>query len=54
MGLDPSNKSRLTERELPQFTGETLFDHLARAVCQAWLEVDTGTMLRPRRFQAID
>jgi hypothetical protein len=35
MGLDPSIKSRLTERELPQFTGETLFDHLARAVCAA-------------------
>jgi len=35
MSLDPSVKSRLTEHSLPHFTGDTFFDHLARAVCTA-------------------
>ena len=29
------SKNRLTERSLPLFTGETLFDRIARAVCRA-------------------
>jgi hypothetical protein len=35
MALDPSHKSRLTEKSLRHFTGDTFFDHLARAVCVA-------------------
>lgn len=35
MSLDPSVKSRLTGHQLPHFAGDTFFDHLARAVCQA-------------------
>ena len=33
--LDRSSRNRLTERLLPQFPGETLFDRLARSVCRA-------------------
>lgn len=35
MTFDPASKSRLTTHDLGRFTGETLFDRLARAVCQA-------------------
>ncbi len=33
--MDRSSKNRLTENLLPQFAGDTLFDRIARAVCQA-------------------
>jgi SAM-dependent methyltransferase len=33
--MDRSSRNRLTERLLPQFPGETLFDRLARTVCRA-------------------
>ena len=33
--LDRSSKNRLTERMLPRFSGTTLFDNIARAVCRA-------------------
>jgi SAM-dependent methyltransferase len=33
--MDRSSRNRLTERLLPQFPGETLFDRVARAVCRA-------------------
>lgn len=33
--MDRSSKNRLTDRLLPQFPGEGLFDRIARAVCQA-------------------
>lgn len=33
--LDPSSRNRLTERNLPLFPGDTLFDKIARAVCRA-------------------
>lgn len=33
--LDRSSRNRLTERLLPQFAGDTLFDAIARAVCRA-------------------
>ena len=33
--LDRSSRNRLTERLIPQFLGETLFDRLARTVCRA-------------------
>lgn len=33
--LDRSSRNRLTERLLPQFSGDTLFDRLARCVCRA-------------------
>ncbi|MCM2265989.1 MAG: SAM-dependent methyltransferase [Desulfuromonadales bacterium] len=33
--MDRSSRSRLTERLLPQFAGDTLFDAIARAVCRA-------------------
>lgn len=33
--MDRSSRNRLTERNLHQFTGETLFDRIARAVCRA-------------------
>ena len=35
MTMDRSSRNRLTERLLPQFPGETLFDRLARCVCRA-------------------
>lgn len=33
--LDRSSKNRLTEKLLPRFSGSTLFDRIARAVCRA-------------------
>lgn len=33
--MDRSSKNRLTERLLPQFPGEALFDRIARTVCRA-------------------
>src|SRR5512133_1811078 len=33
--MDRSSKNRLTERLLPQFPGEGLFDRIAQAVCRA-------------------
>ena len=33
--IDPSSRNRLTEKLLPRFSGETLFDRIARAVCRA-------------------
>ena len=33
--LDRSSTNRLTERLLPRFTGDTLFDRVARTVCRA-------------------
>jgi SAM-dependent methyltransferase len=33
--MDRSSRNRLTEKLLPQFSGETLFDAIARAVCRA-------------------
>lgn len=33
--FDTGSKSRLTEHDLPRFTGDTLFDRIARAVCRA-------------------
>lgn len=33
--MDPSSRNRLTEKLIPQFAGETLFDRIARAVCRA-------------------
>ncbi len=33
--MDRSSRNRLTEKILPQFSGETLFDAIARAVCRA-------------------
>lgn len=33
--LSHSSRARLTRRALPRFPGETLFDRLARAVCEA-------------------
>jgi SAM-dependent methyltransferase len=33
--MDRSSKNRLTEKLLPQFPGESLFDRIARAVCRA-------------------
>jgi hypothetical protein len=35
MSLDPSSRDRLTPRQHEFFPGDTLFDHLARAVCDA-------------------
>jgi hypothetical protein len=34
-GLDRSSRNRLTERLLPHFAGDTLFEAIARAVCLA-------------------
>ncbi len=33
--MDRSSRNRLTEKLLPQFTGDSLFDRIARAVCRA-------------------
>jgi hypothetical protein len=33
--FDRGSRSRLTRRDLPRFAGETLFDRVARVVCQA-------------------
>src|SRR5262245_20936859 len=34
-GLDRASRNRLTERLLPRFAGDSLFDNIARAVCRA-------------------
>lgn len=44
--LDKSSRNRLTERLLPQFAGDTLFDAIARAVCRA------GCLPRKELFEA--
>jgi hypothetical protein len=44
--LDPSSKSRLTPQQASNFQGDTLFDRLARAVCQA------GVLPRKELFEA--
>jgi SAM-dependent methyltransferase len=33
--FDPGSRNRLTERDLPRFPSDSLFDKLARAVCRA-------------------
>ena len=35
MSFDPSSRSRLTRHDLPRFQGTTLFDRVARALCEA-------------------
>lgn len=35
MSFSPGSRNRLTERDLPRFPGESLFDKVARAVCRA-------------------
>ena len=35
MSFKPSSRGRLTARDLDRFPGATLFDRVARAVCQA-------------------
>lgn len=44
--MDRSSRNRLNDRLLPQFSGETLFDKLARAVCRA------GCLPRKELFEA--
>lgn len=44
--LDRSSRNRLTEKLLPHFTGNTLFDAIARAVCRA------GCLPRKELFEA--
>lgn len=44
--MDRSSRNRLTEKLLPQFAGDTLFDRIARAVCQA------GCLPRKELFEA--
>lgn len=44
--MDPSSKSRLTEKQLENFPGDTLFDRIARAVCRA------GTLPAKELFEA--
>ncbi len=44
--MNRSTKNRLTEKELFLFTGDTLFDRLARAVCRA------GTLPRKELYEA--
>ena len=44
--MKKSTKSRLTERQLAAFSGDTLFDKLARAVCRA------GTLPGKELFEA--
>lgn len=44
--LNPSSKSRLTEKQLENFSGGSLFDRIARAVCQA------GTLPAKELFEA--
>ena len=34
-GFSPSSKARLTSHDLPRFAGDTLFDRIGRAVCEA-------------------
>jgi hypothetical protein len=35
VSFNPGNRSRLTRHDLPRFTGTTLFDRVARALCEA-------------------
>lgn len=35
MSFDPKSRSKLTPRDLPRFSGNTLFHGIARAVCEA-------------------
>jgi len=44
--MDRSSRNRLTERLLPRFPGEELFDRIARAVCRA------GCLPRKELFEA--
>ncbi len=44
--MDRSSRNRLTERLLPRFPGDTLFDRIARAVCRA------GCLPRKELFEA--
>jgi hypothetical protein len=44
--MNRSTKNRLTEKELFLFTGDTLFDRIARAVCRA------GTLPRKELYEA--
>jgi len=44
--MDRSSRNRLTERLLPRFPGESLFDRIARAVCRA------GCLPRKELFEA--
>ena len=44
--MDRSSRNRLTEKLLPQFAGDTLFEAIARAVCRA------GCMPRKELYEA--
>jgi SAM-dependent methyltransferase len=44
--MDRSSRNRLTERHLDRFTGDTLFDRIARSVCRA------GCLPRKELFEA--
>lgn len=44
--MDRSSRNRLTEKLLPRFQGDTLFDRIARAVCRA------GCLPRKELFEA--
>jgi len=44
--MDRSSRNRLTAKLLPQFTGDTLFDAIARSVCRA------GCLPRKELFEA--
>jgi len=44
--MDRSSRNRLSEKLLPQFSGDTLFDAIARAVCRA------GCLPRKELFEA--
>jgi len=44
--MDRSSRNRLTEKLLPQFSGDTLFDAIARGVCRA------GCLPRKELFEA--
>lgn len=46
MTLDRSSRDRLTTKQAGLFAGDTLFDHLARAVC------DAGSLPRKELFEA--
>lgn len=35
MSFDPGSRSKLTPRDIPRFSGDTLFQRIARQVCQA-------------------
>ena len=44
--FDPSSRGRLTDRDLGRFSGQTLFDRVARAVCH------TGCLPRKELYEA--